>query len=414
MGKLKKSNGAARSTAVVVYKQPKNIGPAKKKRSRSKSSVSNPGLAMYATAMKDPFHPGVVGVKVPDPLSLPSLSYHAKTTLIAGVASGKTAFSLWFAPNPFVSCIDITRVNDSTQSAFTSAGNMYKMLNNPQVYGVTTPALAAGIAREMRFVAGGVRIRTNQAWQTAQGTLYWAYVPLVDNMPSWAVFDGLVADASAFDKWLGQPAANIGSGAIQEMPGANSCSYIDLQNKDLILPLVIYDTARFYDFKSTSTSTVFSSTYNVGNEYVETNLGAAGTPQARDSTSMAGACALVVYSEGVPGGTNSAVRMELIHHYEVSPTISGQSGSSTTGIVPVPSCDSAPFHGTRDAVDQVVARINPTTAPSFSDAINGLAENVANSLNIASSVYRGAAKVGMAYSSMMQAYRGNGNRRLGF
>jgi len=145
---------------------------------------------------------------------------------------------------------------------------------------------------------------------------------------------GVVApDSSIIPSMLGGLSATATYGPnFLNLPSAVEIGVSDLLQGDLLICNNIVNSA-YYTFKNTKPfGLVNAANYELVDEIVESSAFVSGQGGYKDMTRCAGACAILVWVEGLPPSTTPIIQIEHIIHLEGSPTL--PANGSTGNIVP--------------------------------------------------------------------------------
>jgi len=132
----------------------------------------------YALALKDPFDPLCVGVRIPDIWSYPTACTEIKTRFVISSASvsGSNIINGMFLPNPLCPYMDcVGSGNVSGLTAYAGA---------PGIYYLATSAQLAAVMCEARVVSWGVTLKGLAVPTAVTGSLIVAPTPTSNNLPA--------------------------------------------------------------------------------------------------------------------------------------------------------------------------------------------------------------------------------------
>jgi len=280
----------------------------------------------FAQALTAPFAPSSMGCRVPDPYFFPTATYHAHSTSVFTSTAAGTAGAVFF-PNPVVTMLDSTysyaaspcilQVNTGmaplTASGFTS-----------HIFGATAPGLLKNVFTDYRVVSQGIKITNLQPELSATGRFYYAQIPLADTMPSYDVL--IQTGATAPDSNIipsmtgGYPYTALFGSNFINLPSAVEIGISDILQGDLQICNNVVNSA-YYTFKSTApVGFVNAAGYQEADDIVESSAFATGQGGYKDLTRCNGACAILVWAEGLPVSSN-VFQIEHIVHLEGSPVL---------------------------------------------------------------------------------------------
>jgi len=329
----------------------------------------------FAKALRNPFSPETLGVRVPDPFCFPTSTYHMHATIVHSQLAGGNGYgTVLFLPHPMVSVIDVGAYGSSTWGSISgSVGTpLTTFTSNTQVHGMTDLTGLTSLLADYRVASWGIKISCLVPELTATGRVICAPVYIGDTVPSYASLNSNTYDINLLADITGQSASTFTSSAMLNLPGAFEVTMQDLLHGDLEL-VGSYADPGFFRLKSVGYNSRVAGATTVGNAPVSIT-GTAGTgstntyegdvidmtttsggswtafvADVKDRTRMVGGVAWAVWSEGIPvpaSGTSPYLQYEVIYHIEGQPRLAG------AGTVPVPSIGASSYAGSVIAVEE--------------------------------------------------------------
>lgn len=299
----------------------------------------NPTEKQFMLALRNPFHPDAIGVKVPDMYRFPTQPYHIKTTIVlqSTAANGGAGCVLFFM-NPHTTFLDVGAAILGGASVSKQGGSSRFASGATILYGLTNETIFGGIGTSWRPVAGGIRVNQNQAWQTAQGRIYIAELPASYGFPNVNALATQIPTNAGYDSMLNNmglpPMAICASAAIQNYPDNIFAPIARLNNKSVRLSHQVYSDTPF-NFKATTDTVTYNAVYGEGDNLV---LNTPSSVQGHTHpTSLDGTGMFILYYEGLPTAAGDSFSVDLIQHYEVVPVLQPQTTTGFAGITPSPS-----------------------------------------------------------------------------
>lgn len=344
----------------------------------------------YVKALLRPFDSTSYGVRVPDPWSFPTTTYHLHGTVVATApASGQG--TLMFCPGPLLSLIDVG-VDNAHSSVVTSSG-MNPIANNTTLaFQATTPAKLSAVFQDYRVPSWGIKISNLQPELSATGRIIIFQIPCGDQIPGDQVINAAAMSAGVLtQKLTGGTAAVIDSSSVLNYPTAQEFAVQDMLHGDLQIA-GSYVNPIFFDFKMSTSVATFNGTFSEADDTVWTTAtgvvsGASGN---RDPSRQHGGVMIGIHFEGFPSG--GALQIEWIQHLEGTPTLASLSAGQT----PVSSMMPVPCIGNTNIVEAAMSCTSGNNAFTWLD-------KGADFLNTAASAVTKIASgpIGMAIGSML-------------
>jgi len=217
------------------------------------------------------------------------------------------------------------------------------------VYGASTVAILRGIYSNYRVVASGIKITNLMTPLNATGKLYYAQVPISDTVPSYQTMLTYQADANLANDILGMANVGLTGGAFINLPTAVELGATEIIGSEIEVCHQIINPS-FYDFKSTVAYGTLGS-YQVGDEVVQGALNVVGSVGYKDTTRSRGACAIIIWGDGLPVNT-PCFTVEHVMHLEGTPVINNNLG------VVVPSSLPIAQNGSTALVEQAICALS--------------------------------------------------------
>lgn len=293
-------------------------------------------VSAYTQALRNPFSPGAIGARVPDPHSQPTVTYHFRSTYTMSSSASGTV-SAFFLPSPCYSYIsDFTgTMTAPTWTAVQSGGTQFAQ-NKPAGYLVSPTEMTSKLT-EYRVVAWGLRLVAKDTATNTKGKIYLATTPTTANAPSWNTMNTVTAaDLGVVSEYTCGTDIAFLNGNIQNLPSAKVFSMQDLLRGEIQVngyPV----TSSFYDFKGTTDRNNVAWNVNqvLADEGVFNNTAGLVNATAggrKDIASLRGGSAVLLYATGLPASTNE-FDVEVIYHLEGSPNVVSY-GGGVTGLIP--------------------------------------------------------------------------------
>lgn len=331
----------------VQFPQPKN----KKKKTIQVVNNSIAARDSFLAALVSPFSPEAFGIRVPDPYPFPTVTHHLHQTNVVGADGTATVGCAMFLPNPVLSIMDISKLNGLATSITTTPMtriNASALTMGFNLFGSTTEQSIKNIYSSFRVVSWGIKISNLQPELSATGRIIVAMIPIGDTVPSLAELKSTFLTSNGFmSSIVGVPSSSLGSSSLLQLPSAQQFAVQDLLHGDLEVS-GMYTNTSFWQFKTSLSGNDATNVTRSGDSAFVATVG--GTIQAvgyKDSTRMAGGCAIVIFYEGLPPGTTNAFQIETVYHLEGSPQLATDSIT-----VPIPSGAEKTIIGTTDVVDR--------------------------------------------------------------
>nr|UJQ92735.1 MAG: hypothetical protein [Narnaviridae sp.] len=341
--------------------------PSQRKVSQRRGYQSRPNASqsqMFYDALTCPFDPNVLGVQVPDPFPFPTQVYHVHQTTVIGANTstnpGQGCIS--FLPNPCLSMIDLTQINNLTatfknvkNTPFTAYTPTNSNAPGNAIYGAVTPGALADVFADYRLVSWGIKISNLQPELSATGRIIIAQIPLGDTVPSYPTLQSSLS-GKCVESIYGMDPAFLATSNILELPTGFQVTVQDLLHGDIEIG-GMYSNADFWDFKTTkvigdmgtsqSTGQIFS-----GDDTAFSNTGTIWTVGYKDLTRCRSGSAIVIYFEGMPSkDVENYFQVETIYHLEGTPNF-----SSTNNNALVSSTARKAAVGTTQNIEQVMTK----------------------------------------------------------
>jgi len=352
---------------------------------------SREACAQYALALRNPFHPGAKGARVPDMWAAPTVTYQVEGSFsVASDASN--AVCLLLTANPLLTVVDML---STTGGDITPVG-MSKYTNSQSVYAAANSAAINGVLASFRVVAAGYRVRNLTAPTSATGKLAIAPVPSMGFAPgpniltaqAWSNVD-ISSILSNF-----KPAATSGATAgfgmqIIALPDGEEVTQQDLIENELRFSSKPLTPAAF-DFHSGSTTVLNSaSSFDFGADSADHSTQVVKSVDAYSSINFAGWQNLLMQGTGFPSGT--VLEVNYIIHLEGTPA----NASTSNGIL---------VADASDVVVDVAAHNKILGWNSLIDPITLVASKIASGIEsvgrIGSKVAQGAGALSTALASL--------------
>jgi len=317
------------NVAAAVAKKQQNRGMGLTNRSAMRYRFNNPHLDQYYLALTNPFSRMAVGVKLPEPYAVPTVSY--KITMPLAIYSD--ANGNWDA-------VSVPHLLVSAYSTYPSTGSGVGLTGGAsQTYPTTANAtgFTTAVAQEYfnaattatdlaakffnyRIVATGARFKPNVSYTNASGRIYGAVVPSMAQVPL-VMTTGSIASQLASD--LGVPLGSDGhiSNQIVNLPDGFEYSMAEcLPNggKQFLLRI------------SSAASTDFIDGANLTSEQNLVVAGAGGIISNNVGVTYGqsgGFSSVILKGEGCAASTQVGV-FEVIYHLEGTPIQDATTGPS--------------------------------------------------------------------------------------
>lgn len=284
--------------------------------------MSTAAVSQFALALRDPFHPHAIGVRVPDSYAIPTVTYHVRGSVsLTSDANGVIGGA--FLPSPSLTFV----LSDGTVT-----GGLLSFTANTGVKYVSSPTAMQAVLTEYRVVSWGLRFVPKDTAFAAKGKYYLAFVPTTANAPSWNTLETVSAtNLNIIGEYLcGFPLGNGNLQGIVNHPSVRTFTAQDLMRGEVMvsgLPL----TPSYYDFKGTSdrTSNPWGAGLVLADEGVfnhTTGLVNATAGGRKDVASIRGGMALLFTGLGCPALTQE-IDVEYVYHLEGTPNIGNNGGA---------------------------------------------------------------------------------------
>jgi len=348
----------------------------------------------FALAMRSPFAPGAMGVRVPDPYSFPTAPYHLnQETVITADASGNAA--VVFYPNPLVSMTDAQRAAGGT-ACITSSG-MTQFAANPGVYRLTDATSLTAAFDSYRTVHHGLKLSSLMPQLSATGRIIVAFLPCTGEMPGVNALSAQTTD-NFHNLAVGLPAAAIASSALLQKSTAFEITAADLAHGDVEIA-GCYTNATFWRMRQTNNSNVYAAGFYQGNEAVfaaGTGIPLSGAIDDSELTDCAGGVAIALFFEGCIPSTRIAL-LETLMHIEGTPAIVATAAG--TPLRPIPSGLFKTHVGSGAELDRAMAANGPHNCASFVDRASDF-------LNSAKPAIKAGIKYGPSIVDLVRSLQG--------
>jgi len=321
-------------------------------RSRRPNAIvkgTNVGNPAFFQALTDPFNPESLGCQVPDPFPFPTETFHVHQTTVVGPNASFSSLGVMILPNPVVSMVDLTRVNNlatlgkrCVQTTSMTQIAPSATLPSDAVYGAVSQASVEAIFSTWRVVSWGVKISNLQPELNATGRYFVSYFPCGDTMPTPTDIT-LATTSGVITPMVSCNPLSLESSVILETPTAFEFTVGDLMRGDIQLA-GMYTNQNFWTFKS-SVADGKAGVRTLGDEAAVNTAGAV-TPSYKDISRCVGGCGIVIYAEGLPAGVLANLQIETIYHIEGTPNFAGQANN-----ILVPSVGRKSNIGTQNNVD---------------------------------------------------------------
>lgn len=338
--KASKSKAGARLVLKVTKPKPK---PKKQKKPKVQYQERSDDLSQFRLALRSPFSPVAMGVRVPDSYCFPTVTYHYRSSLSV-VSDAGGAISMAVFPSPALTAAIEQGTIPSGATAFTA---------NPEVYYFVSPTELSSKLTEYRVVSWGIRILAKDTAFATKGKIMIAVVPTTNNAPSWNTLQTAAATSTGTvtEYIAGFDVAYLAA-SILNLPAVQTYSMQDLLRSDIEVAGMPLNES-FFDFRGTTdrTTTPWSAGTNIGDEIVATAtaLTAATTIGRKDVASVRGGMAVLISATGLPVTTQS-FDVDVIYHLEGTPNLSAASGG-VAGLIP---SAQAVVNGSTMAVDKAL------------------------------------------------------------
>lgn len=267
----------------------------------------------FRTAMLNPFSPMAIGARVTDAFSMPSVTYHIRSSFsCSSDASGN--FVGVFLPSPCLTFI--------LGSGSAVGGTSFSQ--NAAARYLQSPTGMYAAFQEYRTVSWGLRILAKDTALASKGKITIAVVPTSRNAPSWNTLETVTAanldTISLYCCGLGvsQPATFVNH------PSSRVLSMQDLLRREVQVCGVPFHNS-YYEYKGTQDRVNLA--WNAGQVLADegvfnntTGLVNATSAGRKDVASLAGGSAIAIYLNGAPA-TSNEFDVELIYHLEGTPTV---------------------------------------------------------------------------------------------
>lgn len=211
--------------------------PKRKKRSKSGTKPMGAALRQFQLALRDPFSPDALGVRVIDSVCYPTTVSHLRFKATCTTTATGTFQAVLL---PFLHA-------NSILAAGTMTGNPGVYAYNTSVSYVALPNALKTFYTSYRVVAWGVRIILTDSNQNARGTYTLAPVMLAGKVPGPAALGLTAANNAAIMAAFGVPTP---SEAIASMPGAVAVNAQDLMTRGEMLARGLTYSPTAFDMKA--------------------------------------------------------------------------------------------------------------------------------------------------------------------
>lgn len=296
----------------------------------------------------DPFDPRCFGVRVPDSYSLPTITYHVRTTYTV-TSNSSGVIELAFMPNPMLSLI----VGQGTVTGATPF-----TLNTSVAY-VASPGTLNPQVLSYRVVGWGAKLIAKDTAFAEKGRLYSVVIPNTGTQPPFAVLNGIAASNLQIttDYLIGYQLGTATPSVLQNYATCQSFSLQDLLANGSMVNSISPSHADQFRFRGTADQSNIAS-WNATNNVFQSgtyNLGTAGVSGVGnvDATNLSGTNTLLLYGSGLPA-TSNEFDVDIILHIEGTPNLN----LTTTALIPS-GMDAAP--GSTTTLESILARAKPFT-----------------------------------------------------
>lgn len=295
---------------------------------------TNVGNPAFFQALTDPFNPTSLGCQVPDPFPFPTETFHVHQTTVLGTVGAATTAGVLMLPNPVVSIVDLTHINNLavplaqcvSNTSLTPFSSTFA-LPGSAIYGACSQANLNLNMSTYRVVSWGVKISNLQPQLSATGRFYISYLPCGDTMPTITDIN-LATGVGIVSPMVSMNSNSLNSSIILECPTAFEFTAADLMRGDIQLA-GMYTNSNFWSFKTTIGAA------NSGANIIGDEVSVAGTvisSSYKDLTRCNGGCGIVLFAEGLPAGVANQIQIETIYHVEGTPNFTG--GATNSSLVP--------------------------------------------------------------------------------
>lgn len=290
----------------------------------------------FMLALTDPFHPAVVGVRVPDAVCYPTMTAMRRVQIpVTSDASGN--ISAAFFPLPHIS--------GYTKAGVFSGSALNVFVANGSVFGVMTEANLAALFSVYRVASWGIRIILADTNASAKGTYTMAPFMTRRYMPDARFLQSQAASVANLESDLGIPATGA---AIVNLPGAVVIGAQDFLARGEVVGSTPPYTAAAYSMKSTDIAREWSGTQNrVNTLLLNSSSNAIEASSFQENAETQGMMGMLLYGAGLPASTTE-INVEMIYHLEGVPLLQNQA-----------MCTSQPSPpGTTEVVESSTSRLH--------------------------------------------------------
>ncbi len=282
--------------------------------------------ATFSIALRNPFDPRAFGARVVDSYTIPTATYHVRSTIqINSNASGYAMFMI--LPSP---CLSMMFGSSSGTAMGTQAG-LSAFSQNSKVFYATSPTTLGGVLTEYRTVACGFRFVAKDTAFASKGKVFIAQVPTTENAPSWNTFETVTGTDTAIGEYVAGLDLSQGPNLqIAGLPSVRTFSMQDLLRGEVCVNLPP-TSSNFYEFKGTTDRS--NTPWNTGQVLADegvfnntTGLVNATAGGRKDIASLRGGRAAVILASGLPSSSNE-FDIELIYHLEGTPNVNSTANS---------------------------------------------------------------------------------------
>jgi len=321
----------------------------------SQMSSSHKSYEAYRQALINPFVKAACGARLPGPYRYPTIPFRLQTEV--STTSNATTGGLLFLPNPYLSVIDLHRLNGNNTNSFNTATSNLAALNSTSgfgqyCYGISTPAQMKGVLSNFRVTGFGIRVCNTASFSNCQGRIFACKLPCTNNTPPLFAMNQNITSTAFVPNIAGQTAAIIGSPAMRGLDDSVVLGCDQLMDHDLVI-VSRPSGPNHQSFHASSNDNVLNSTLGVayGDEITDStqtistvSFSAVNGIGAQEITSCQDLEAIALYWEGVSGVAVSFT-IEIIYHIEGVPPLQAFLTGGTGGVTPMPEAPVAPAAG---------------------------------------------------------------------
>jgi hypothetical protein len=339
--------------------------------------------------LADPFDPRCYGVRVPDSYSLPTITYHVRTTYtITSNASG--VVELAFMPNPMLCLI----------AGQGSVSGVTPYAANTAVGSISSPATLLPQLLSYRVVGWGAKLLAKDTAFAEKGRLYSVVIPNTGTQPSTGTLQNVSATnvQTVSEYLIGYQLGTATPAVLQNYATCQSFSLQDLLAYGSMVNSISPCHADQFRFRGVVDPSAVqwnatTEAYQEGTFVIATGVSSSGG--SLDPTNLSGTNTLIIYASGMPVNSNE-FDIDIIMHIEGTPNLN----ANTSPFIPS-GMDAAP--GSTTTLESVLARSKP-----YTDAFRTGARMAMNNIGT-TAVQFGA---NLAVRAAMAHGRGRGNRYI--